>query len=141
MSTATPPPALASTPTPVPVAPVPKLTSTARLLLLLLARSPRPLTQMEIMRYVPCSAGSASQITRDLVAAGLLVSYPPEFGLRRVYTTKFTSREVEDVDVEAEEHRAWSTRCVVPMSAAEEAECDAQRAAWRAARAEGVVPA
>jgi hypothetical protein len=50
-------------------------------MVLALAHSNHSLSLAELERTIPCSAGSASILTRRLLAAGLLKSYPPEYGL------------------------------------------------------------
>ena len=68
-----------------PTPPRMRIPAVARLMLIALARSNRALTLKELTALVPCCHGSASQLTRRLTAAGLLVSLDPEFGRPRSF--------------------------------------------------------
>jgi hypothetical protein len=68
-----------------PTPPRMRIPAVARLMLIALARSNRALTIKELTTQVPCCHGSASQLTRRLTAAGLLISLDPELGLPRSF--------------------------------------------------------
>ena len=78
-----PPSTPASTPTPVsgPFSRVPRVSAVGRLILSAISRKRRALTVNELVRYCHCCHSTATKRRNDLVAAGLLVTYPSEYGV------------------------------------------------------------